>query len=192
MAFLATSAHSLVVPICLTASLAFGQAPLRCGSDMMRQRMIVQHPEILRTENDLERFTHDYIEEHAGQREEDTVRVIPMVFHILHNYGPENISDAQIHDAVAILNRDYRKLNADTIQIVHGFDTIAADVHLQFKLATIDNLGNCTNGIQRIRTMKTYLGDDGAKLFPWNHHNYLNVWVCANMEDGVAGYAYYP
>jgi hypothetical protein len=31
---------------------------------------------------------------------------IPIVFHVLHNNGVENISDEQIYDALAILNRD--------------------------------------------------------------------------------------
>src|SRR5688572_14858297 len=39
---------------------------------------------------------------------------IPVVFHVLHLGGSENISDAQIIDAVNILTRDYNKLNADT------------------------------------------------------------------------------
>ncbi len=33
---------------------------------------------------------------------------IPIVFHILHNGGVENISNEQVFDAVNILNRDYR------------------------------------------------------------------------------------
>ncbi|MEO8069177.1 MAG: M43 family zinc metalloprotease [Flavobacteriales bacterium] len=192
MASLVTTFRSLLVPFCLTTSIAFGQAPLKCGTDAVRQRLIQQDPGMLQRESDLERFVHDYLEAHAGERSVDTVFVIPVVFHILHNNGPENISDEQVRDAVRILNDDYRKLNADTSVIVAGFDTIAGDAGIEFRLATRDNLGQCTNGIQRIRTLKTYQGDDGAKLKPWNHNNYLNIWTCSQMEDGVAGYAYYP
>ena len=39
---------------------------------------------------------------------------IPVVFHVLHNGGPENISRDQIEDAVAILNRDYRLQNCES------------------------------------------------------------------------------
>ena len=38
---------------------------------------------------------------------------IPLVFHVLHNSGIENISRLQIEDAVSILNRDFRRQNAD-------------------------------------------------------------------------------
>ena len=41
------------------------------------------------------------------------IYIIPVVFHVLHVGGPENISDAQIFDEVTILNNDYAKLNAD-------------------------------------------------------------------------------
>ena len=37
--------------------------------------------------------------------------IIPMVVHIIHNYGSENISDAQVVDAIRILNEDF---NNDT------------------------------------------------------------------------------
>ena len=38
---------------------------------------------------------------------------IPVVFHIIHNNGPENISDEQVEDAVRVLNDDFNKLNDD-------------------------------------------------------------------------------
>src|SRR3569832_537677 len=49
------------------------------------------------------------------------VFVIPVVFHILHDFGPENVSDAEIRNAVALMNIDYRKLNADTVDITPTF-----------------------------------------------------------------------
>lgn len=170
---------------------AMAQTPFQCGSDIMRQRAIAQHPEVLTTEAELERFTDDFAEAHAGERD-DTVFVIPVVFHILHNNGPENISDEQIHDAMRILNEDFRKLNSDTTIIVPGFQAIAADAHIEFRLAKLDQFGFCTNGIVRERTVKTYQGNDGAKLGQWPRARYLNIWTCAQMENGVAGYAYYP
>ena len=44
--------------------------------------------------------------------------IIPVVVHVLHQGGPENISDAQILDAMRILNEDYNKQNADTIDVI--------------------------------------------------------------------------
>ena len=121
-----------------------------------------------------------------------TVYTIPVVFHIIHQYGAENISDAQVYNQVAILNRDYGLLNLDTVDIVPEFQSLKANVSIQFKLATIDPSGNCTNGIEHIYSHETKVGDDNSKLNGWHRDKYLNVWVVTSMENGVAGYAFYP
>jgi PKD repeat protein len=94
---------------------------------------------------------------------------------------------------MAILNRDYAKLNPDTSFIIPQFQSIASETHIEFRLATIDPNGNCTNGIERIASKKTYNGADHSKLNPWPRAKYLNVWVVNSIGSaGVAGYAYYP
>lgn len=183
----------VIACMALLADPAPAQAPLPCGSARHRELAIQRDPRIPQHEARLEQFTRDFLSDLAQYRDGDTmVYVIPMVFHVLHDEGPENISDEQILDAVAVLNRDLRKLNADTALLVWGFDTLATDARVEFRLATIDNTGQCTNGIQRIRTVETHVGDDGSKLYPWAVSRYLNVWTAADMQDGVAGYAYYP
>jgi PKD repeat protein len=121
-----------------------------------------------------------------------TVYTIPIVFHIIHQYGAENISDAQVFNQVAILNRDFNLKNSDTADIVPEFKSLRANPSIQFKLATIDPSGNCTNGIEHIYSHETNEGDDNSKLNGWHRDKYLNVWVVSSMENGVAGYAFYP
>lgn len=123
---------------------------------------------------------------------DDSTYIIPIVFHIIHEYGAENISDAQVKDAVRILNEDYQKLNADTTAVSTTFQPIMGEANLEFRLAQKDPFGNCTNGIERIYSQETNIGDDGSKMHPWPRGKYLNVWVVKTMENGVAGYAYYP
>lgn len=118
--------------------------------------------------------------------------IIPVVFHIIHDYGSEYISDAQVMDAVAVLNEDFRKLNADSAQIVSPFDTLASDAQIEFRLAQFDPNGNCTNGIDRIASMETYVGDDGSKLNQWPRNMYLNIWVVRFIAQPIAGYTYLP
>jgi PKD repeat protein len=90
------------------------------------------------------------------------------------------------------MNEDYRKLNPDTDDIVSAFKPIAADCEIEFRLANLDPNGNCTNGIERIVSPATNVGDDGAKLNPWPRNRYLNIWVVRNIESGAAGYSMYP
>ncbi len=118
--------------------------------------------------------------------------VIPVVFHIIHNNGVENISDAQVEDAVRILNEDYSRMNPDWTQVVPAFIDLVADVGIEFRLARLDPQGNCTNGITRTVSNQTSLGDfEMTQLIQWPRERYMNVWVC-RYANGAAGYTYYP
>jgi hypothetical protein len=173
-----------------------------CATDQVRQRLIAANPDPVHQEAQAELGLQEYLQMRAGLREDvDTVTyVLPMVFHIL--YDPtvgndeHNISDAQIFDAVNILNRDYAKLNADTSQICCGYDTIAAKTHIRFQLATKDPFGNCTNGIDRITSLRSTNGADYSKLNPWFRAQYINVWVVRSLASqgdfSPAGYSMYP
>ena len=169
--------------------------PKYCGTTEMQQKLFSEHPDlkplIEQKQDELEKFTQFFAQSQSGQRT-GTVYIIPIVFHILHDYGPEYISDAQVKDAVRILNEDFRKLNPDTASIVSAFQSIAADCEIEFRLAQKDPNGNCTNGITRIYTQETYVGDDGSKLNQWDRNRYINVWVVNSIQNGAAGWTYLP
>ncbi len=121
------------------------------------------------------------------------VYTIPVVFHIIHEYGSENISDAQVLDEMIVLNRDYRMRNSDTSEIDNYFDTTRADVYVEFKLASKDPWGNCTNGIEHIFSHVTTEANDDSKLNGWHQSEYLNIWVVSSLENHEASaYAYFP
>lgn len=123
------------------------------------------------------------------------IYTIPVVFHILHQGGPENISDAQVLDALAILNKDFQKKNADTITIVPSFTAIAANVQFEFRLAGIDPNGNCTNGIIRHYTSRTNwnVNDYSYFAYSWPANRYLNFYVIRSMNiPGGNAYTFFP
>lgn len=141
--------------------------------------------------------------------EKGVVYTIPVVFHILHNNGVENVSDEQAFDALAILNRDYRKLNADASSVQSIFAGIVADVEIEFAMATKAPDGTCFNGITRTETTATIepAGSwsnpggyqqvqavvDGNDVYQgvWPHNKYLNIYVCKEI-GGAAGYTFKP
>ena len=148
--------------------------------------------------------------------EADTILTVPVVFHILHEADEpigtgKNISDTQILNQLKILNDDFRRKNADTINTPAIYDGIAADCKIEFKLATVTEDGNPTTGIVRVvTTEKSFnvfdnvnIGDGPEFDFMkssstggsdiWNPFKYLNVWVCAfDDEEPVVGYAQFP
>ncbi len=155
------------------------------------------YQQIMADQATLEAHTKNYVPEKS-----ETVYTIPVVFHVLHNGGAENISDEQIHDAVAILNRDYRLLNADANNVHADFQGIPADVYIEFKLATIAPNGACFKGITRTQTPLTNSSSGWQQLNAafnnndvyqgnWSHEKYLNIIVAENI-GGAAGYTMYP
>jgi PKD repeat protein len=160
-----------------------------CGTDAAIKQLYEAHPELFQSFVDNE---NAYTANAHKKTQSTTTYTIPVVFHILHQNGTENISDAQIIDGINILNRDMLKLNADTINIISKFRPLASNVNIVFELAKLDPQGNCTNGIDRIYTSKTNYGDDSAKVNPWPRDQYLNIWTAKALQQGWAGYAYYP
>lgn len=132
-----------------------------------------------------------------------TVYKIPVVFHILHTNGTENISKEQVADAVAILNRDYRKLNSDANNVQTPFQGMPTDVEIEFELAKKAPNGACFAGITRTVTALTDNGDNGQAQVNavvagndiyqgvWPHTKYLNIYVAAEI-GGAAGYTFNP
>ncbi len=153
----------------------------------------------IQTERDaLERFTGIFTAQRLRDQEHrvqsDTIQyIIPIVFHIMHNYGEENISKDQIVDAVRIMNEYYQKRNADTAQIIPLFQPLIGDVQLEFRLAQIDPQGNCTDGITRHQTYLTNGGNDLLKtIVQWPPDRYLNIWVEKSTLNSFSAYAYLP
>lgn len=164
-----------------------------CGTDELYREAVEQNPELIQIANDYRKELTNIIKYGTTKDDDDEILIVPVVFHILHEYGSENISDAQIYDAINILNRDNFKLNPDTSAIIPEFKDIASASNIEFRLATKAPDGSCTNGINRIPTVMTHDGyDPMAKFEQWSRGNYLNIWVARNMKDGVAGFAYYP
>ena len=163
-----------------------------CGHAEMEELLLQKHPALLQERATLERFTETFTTQRLQDRQQrvqsDTILfVIPVVFHIMHNYGEENISREQVVDAVRIMNEYYQKRNADTAQIIPLFQPLIGDVRLEFRLAQLDPQGNCTDGITRHQTYLTNGGNDLLKsIVQWPPDRYLNIWVEKNTLNSFA------
>lgn len=120
----------------------------------------------------------------------DSIKVIPIVVHIIHNGGNENISDAQVESQIQVLNEDYGKLPG-----TNG-DGDGVDTRVRFCLAKIDPDGNCTNGIVRIKSPlaahQTYQRALLKELSFWDNTRYMNIYVVKSINGGVGGYSSFP
>ena len=171
-----------------------------CGQTMVLDQMRQEDPQ--RYESYQYMVENHYNEADASIEKSNTIYTIPVVFHVLHNGGNSNISDAQIHDALAILNRDYRKLNSDVNNVYSTFLPIADDAKIVFELAKIAPDGTCFEGITRTQSASSSTNGQtqvnaiiaGNNVYQgiWPHNKYLNIYVCHSLINGAAGYTFAP
>lgn len=170
-----------------------------CGTDKYMAELLKTDPQLLKFVTEYNDQLSTLTSEDEKQYKKGTTRIIPVVFHIIHTYGSENISKDQIDDQIRIMNEDYQRLNADTTKTRSIFKGLTADMDIEFRLARIDPNGNCTEGVTRTFSPLTDGGDDQVKkLIRWDYRKYLNIWVIKNisMDAGsggrVLGYATLP
>jgi len=145
---------------------------------------------------DLEKFKH----QNQGATKTGNKRIIPVVVHVIHEGGSENISKAQIEDQIRILNEDFNKNSANQNLTPAPFQPLVADCEIEFRLANRDPLGNCTDGIVRVYSNKSTNASNanGVKgVSYWNSYSYFNIWVVKNIGDTsplgtILGYAQFP
>jgi PKD repeat protein len=189
-----TKILSLIIAISFINTIS-SQTPLHCGADEMRINTLKQNPQIAKAvinrDQELENFTQNFVTS-LNKNTNTATYVIPVVFHVIHNYGVENISDAQIKDGIDIVNKTFNKTHPNNSTIVSAFQGIHADCDIEFKLATKDPNGNCHSGINRIASTLTSSGDHRVKnLIHWPPTQYLNVYIVANAAS-LAGHAVWP
>lgn len=120
--------------------------------------------------------------------------VIPVVFHIIHNDGGSNITEAEVYDAVRLLNQNYQYGGPDSLAVQQSYFHSRIGVpNFEFRLARFTPTGAATNGITRTFTGLTDLAYNNVKsVIVWDQSKYLNVWVVEDISSGAGGYAYIP
>ncbi|MFN8309492.1 MAG: M43 family zinc metalloprotease [Chitinophagales bacterium] len=184
----------------LACTAVFGQkSSMGCITDQKDKEFIAKHPEAIVSKQLLDQFTAEYVanykKNHGSSRTANYI--VPVVFHIIHDGAPANLTDSLIRIEMGHWNEYYSKSNPELPTAAAEFVPIIANVGIEFRLAKLDPNGNCTTGIEHIYTQGTYWGDDDNKVHAWPRENYLNVWVsrCLQGDCGTYGtlaYAYYP
>ncbi len=172
----------------------------KCGSDEYNHSLRATDPEAYEAQmKAFEAAWREYQIANANDKKLGKTNekyTIPVVFHIFHENGAENLSDAQINGMLSELNKYY---NADPA-LVSGvrpiFKPLISNCNFEFKLARKDPNGNCTNGIIRVQTNLTGRAtNEIKKLSTWDTKRYLNIWVARSVFSNgraVGGFAQLP
>ncbi len=124
-----------------------------------------------------------------------TLHQVNVVFHVVYQTPEENIPDSVIYSQVDVLNEDFQRMNADSVNLRSIFTPIAGKPNIQFNVAQIirvpttatfsvsltglpDNVKETANG-----------GSDA-----WDTEHYVNIWICKleSFFGALFGYAYPP
>lgn len=185
-----------------------------CGTMEDDAALRAEHPE-LGTLEEFEKWMDQKITESKASGAANRAHVvynIPVIVHVIHTGQAVgvgfNISEAQINSQIAVLNKDYRRLNSDTNLIPAVFKPFAADVEINFCMAKVNNAGIPlpVAGIERINandrgwTManltNTYINTNIKPSTIWNTSKFLNIWVVPDYTNGAGidllGYATFP
>ena len=166
-----TLTAGLVLVMALNAQ---SQTIVKCSTHEYTETVSKQDPQFVINQAQLEKETQAYLKDFKSFGNKSAVKIIPIVFHVFHNGGSENVSKERILEQVEILNKDFRRLNADTASTNPIYKGIAADCQIEFRLAKIDPNGNCTDGIVRFQTDQTFNADNPIKaLSAWPNNKYF-------------------
>jgi len=175
--------------------------PIMCGQHIHEKNYFEAHPDE-KVQFDASQAEFQTFYEHYLANEYDpsarSAYVVPVVVHVVHLGGADNISDDQVEEAIMRLNEDFNEMNNDLSGTVSAFQGITGNCDVEFRLATRDNAGNCHRGITRTYSENTnhdggsgILNDIVADHGTWPGKKYMNVIVCQD-PNGAAGYTNLP
>jgi len=189
---------TFTIAICTLVSSFLQAQPLQttCGTDIVH-RQALHDASFLQKHALFEQgiFLHNQSINNPSAKPASAVVTLPVVVHIIHQNGLENISDAQVELGIQHLNEAFA--NTGYYNQNTGEHTM-----IQFCLAKRNPDGAATNGITRhvsgLTDLEMETEDEQTKdIDRWTPYQYINIWlvreICSSSSGcGVAGYAYFP
>lgn len=161
--------------------------PIICGNEVLSHVVKEKYPALdaafKATFEEAKRKGHAALQERSPL----TVQV---VVHVVWKEEAENLTDEIIEDQIRILNEDFNRLNADTVDLREEFHFVAGKADIHFELAEIVRVE--TDAAFEIDVLGGDLasnlkssadgGSDG-----WDPEHYLNIWVCKIQPTTIFG-----
>ncbi len=132
--------------------------------------------------------------------------VIPVVFHVVHLGGSENLSHAVLENLIEQVNIDMQGENSSADIVKSYMPDLVGVADFELRIATKDPFGNPSDGVERYysedtQTEANYGSNSGAGMKTdrqWDVNRYLNIYIVKQIVTGgaggggVEGYAQFP
>jgi PKD repeat protein len=178
-----------------------------CYTDEHNLELELNNPQSQRSKQAFEQYYQQILVQNPAFKTNAANIKIPVVVHVVTEKGLNGISKAQVLNGVEVLNKDFQRLNLDTVNTHSIFRTapykLGSNLGVEFILAKIDPQGNPTEGIIRETTVQTngpVTRDDVKRAAPaWDPTKYFNVWLVQTINSDalagggtILGYAQFP
>lgn len=163
-----------------------------CAHDHLLQKAINSDPAIKTAIEGQDVQAYDYVNNSTNQAESFLADfTLPVVVHIVHQNGAENIDNAQVEQGIADLNAAF-----------DGSFGTGVNTEIEFCLAKNNPAGDPSTGITREESSLTNVTIETEDLLlkeidRWDPTKYINIWVVASVGSDalvgtVRGYSYMP
>lgn len=168
-----------------------------CGFDNLRELHLNSHSHAQEDESIINDLILTKILEYneSGSRGGGEGIVVPVVVHVIHQNGDENISDEAIFTGIEQLNQAFSNTGP-------YFDPNGVNTQISFCLAQTDPDNEITNGINRVFSDLTDMIVPNQELelkdlIRWDPLRYLNIWIVKEItrdvgNSGVIGFSSFP
>jgi hypothetical protein len=153
----------------------------------------------------VDRTYQELLKNRSLQTRDLKIYEIPVVFHVVYKNDEENISDARLKDQIAVLNANFRRKNADSVNTRSIFKSVVADAGIEFRLDRIIRVKTTAKFKTDILSQENQVPNQVKKATEGGSaaidpDRYLNIWVCKiepleilTLKLGqVLGFAYPP
>jgi hypothetical protein len=170
----------------------------KCATDEYHRDLIKLDPKVAQVQEALDMYlrgslfkttasSYKAFADSIYAAETATKLYVPVVVHVVHDYGTEFISDNQVFAMMKELNDAFNAKNPDINNVISTYKPYIGNANIEFRLAQKDPLGNATNGITRHQSYLMMGGDDQAKFNQWSPERYLNIWLINTIGRSQPG-----
>ena len=163
-----------------------------CAHDHMLQKAIDSDPGVKSMIESQDAQAYNYVSSSANQAESVLADfTLPVVVHIVHQNGAENIDNAQVDQAIQDLNAAF-----------DGSFGTGINTEIEFCLAKNNPAGDPSTGVTREESDLTNVTIETEDLLlkeidRWDPTKYINIWVVADVSSDalvgtLRGYSYMP